>query len=55
LSTLTGLSGLDEELVEICGDLILAERYDAAVSRAFVVLEERMRNLLGMGGGTGAH
>ncbi len=54
LSTMNSLSGLDEELVEICSDLIRAERYDAAVSRAFVVLEERMRDLLGMGGGTGA-
>ena len=55
LSTLDDLSGLDEELSEICSGLIRAERYDEAVSRAFVVLEERMRNLLGMRGGTGVN
>ena len=50
---LADLSGLDEELVERCGSLVRTQRYDEAVSRAFVVLEERMRALMGMQGGTG--
>lgn len=55
LSTLTNLSGLDEELVEICGGLMRSERYDEAVSRAFVVLEDRLRSLLGVRGGMGVN
>ncbi len=55
LSTLDDLSGLDEELSEICSGLIRAERYDEAVSRAFVVLEKRLRDLLGVRGGTGVN
>jgi uncharacterized protein (TIGR02391 family) len=54
LAKLSDLSGLDEELVKRCGLLIRSERYDEAVSRAFVVLEERLRGLLGLRGGTGA-
>jgi uncharacterized protein (TIGR02391 family) len=54
LAKLSDLSGLDEELVKTCGLLIRSERYDEAVSRAFVVLEERLRELLGLRGGTGA-
>lgn len=53
VSALADLSGLDEELVERCGGLIRAQRYDEAVSRAFVVIEARMRELMGMTGGTG--
>jgi uncharacterized protein (TIGR02391 family) len=53
LSTLSDLSGLDHELLERCGILIRSERYDEAVSRAFVVLEERLRDLLGVHGGSG--
>jgi uncharacterized protein (TIGR02391 family) len=53
VSVLADLSGLDEELAERCGDLIRTQRCDEAVSRAFVVLEERMRGLMGMRGGTG--
>jgi hypothetical protein len=53
VSVLADMSGLDEQLVEQCGGLVRAHRYDEAVSRAFVVLEERMRRLLSMGGGTG--
>jgi uncharacterized protein (TIGR02391 family) len=53
VSVLADLSGLDAELVARCGGLIRAQRYDEAVSRAFVVLEARMRELMGMGGGTG--
>jgi uncharacterized protein (TIGR02391 family) len=55
LSVLADLSELDEELVERCGFLIRTERYDEAVGRAFVVLEERMRVLLGTSGGAGRH
>jgi uncharacterized protein (TIGR02391 family) len=55
LSTLTHLSGLDEELAATCAPLIRAERYDEAVSRAFVILEERLRGLLGVRGGAGVH
>jgi hypothetical protein len=50
VSALADLSGLDEELVERCGGLVRAQRYDEAVSRTFVVLEERMRGLMGMHG-----
>lgn len=55
LSQLSDLSGLDEELAERCGVLIRSQRYDEAVSRAFVVLEERLRELLAVRGGTGVH
>jgi uncharacterized protein (TIGR02391 family) len=55
LDKLVDLSGLDEELFDRCGFLIRAERYDEAVSRAFVVLEERLRELLGVSGGSGVH
>lgn len=55
LSTLTHLSGLDEELAATCAALMRAERYDEAVSRAFVILEERLRGLLGVRGGAGVH
>ena len=55
LTTLADLSGLDEELVQRCALLMRTERYDEAVGRAFVVLEERMRALMGTGGGAGRH
>jgi uncharacterized protein (TIGR02391 family) len=55
LSALSHLSGLDEELTETCSGLIRAQRYDEAVSRAFVVLEERLRKTLGVRGGAGVH
>jgi uncharacterized protein (TIGR02391 family) len=55
LSVLADLTELDEELVQRCGFLIRTERYDEAVGRAFVVLEERMRALLGIRGGAGRH
>lgn len=55
LSELSGLSGLDQELIERCSILIRSERYDEAVSRAFVVLEERLRELLGVRGGSGVN
>ena len=55
LSTLSDLSGLDHELLERCNVLIRSERYDEAVSRAFVVLEERLRDLLGVKGGSGVN
>ena len=48
LSTLADLSGLDEELADRCGFLFRTERYDEAVGRAFVVLEERLRKLMGV-------
>ena len=53
LSKLSDLSGLDPELVRGCSLLIRSERYDEAVSRAFVVLEERLRELLKVRGGSG--
>jgi uncharacterized protein (TIGR02391 family) len=48
LSTLADLSGIDDELVDRCGFLFRTERYDEAVGRAFVVLEERLRKLMGV-------
>jgi uncharacterized protein (TIGR02391 family) len=53
LLKLADLSGLDAELAERCGILIRSQRYDEAVSRAFVVLEERLRELLEVRGGSG--
>lgn len=53
LSTFSHLSGLDEQLAEMCTGLIRSQRYDEAVSRAFVVLEERLRETLGVPGGSG--
>jgi uncharacterized protein (TIGR02391 family) len=55
LSTLSSLSGLDPRLAEKCTGLIRSERYDEAVSRAFVVLEERLRDTLGVRGGAGVN
>jgi uncharacterized protein (TIGR02391 family) len=55
LAALADLSGLDEELAQRCALLIRTERYDEAVGRAFVVLEERLRALLGLRGGSGGH
>ena len=55
LIALGDLSGLDRELLERCGPLILSERYDEAVGRAFVVLEERFRALMNLQGGSGVH
>lgn len=55
LAKLSDLSGLDQELVERCSVLIRSERYDEAVSRAFVVLEERLRELLAVRGGSGVN
>jgi uncharacterized protein (TIGR02391 family) len=51
--TLGELSGMDRILVQRCSPLIKAERYDEAVSAAFVVLEERLRKALKVSGGTG--
>jgi hypothetical protein len=53
VSVLADMSGLDEQLVEQCGDLVRAQRYDEAVSLAFVVLEERLRKLMSLRGGSG--
>jgi len=55
LEQLTNLSSLDPELIKRCGLLIRSERYDEAVSRAFVVLEERLRELLQIRGGSGVN
>jgi uncharacterized protein (TIGR02391 family) len=55
LSVLDDLSGLDQELIERSSPLIRSERYDEAVSRAFVVLEERLREQLAVRGGAGVH
>jgi uncharacterized protein (TIGR02391 family) len=52
LSVLADLSGLDSDLVERSGVLVRAQRYGEAVSGAFIVLEERMRAMMGMRGGT---
>jgi uncharacterized protein (TIGR02391 family) len=51
--TLVELSCLDESLVRRCGSLIKAERFDEAVRAAFIVLEERLRKVLKVPGGTG--
>ncbi|MBN1811806.1 MAG: TIGR02391 family protein [Anaerolineae bacterium] len=53
VSVMANLSGLDGELAARCGGLVREQRYDEAVGRAFVVLEERMRALMGMSGGSG--
>jgi hypothetical protein len=53
LETMIELSGLDPELAETCGPLIRSEQYDEAVSRAFVLLEEHLRELLRVSSGTG--
>jgi uncharacterized protein (TIGR02391 family) len=53
LDTMIELSGLDPELAEICGPLIRSGQYDEAVSRAFVLLEERLRELLRVSSGAG--
>ena len=55
LSTLSHLSGLEKSLAQTCSGLVRAQRYDEAVSRAFVVLEERLREALGLRGGAGVH
>jgi uncharacterized protein (TIGR02391 family) len=55
LTKLSDLSGLDPKLAEMCGSLIRSQQCDEAVSRAFVVLEERLRELLGVRGGAGVH
>jgi uncharacterized protein (TIGR02391 family) len=55
LSTLAHLSGLDQRLTERCSGLIRAQQYDQAVSSAFVVLEERLRDALGVSGGAGVN
>jgi uncharacterized protein (TIGR02391 family) len=55
LTKLSDLSGLDPKLTEVCGPLIRSQQYDEAVSRAFVVLEERLRELLGVRGGAGVN
>jgi uncharacterized protein (TIGR02391 family) len=55
LLTLSELSGLDPTLAETCGSLIAAQRYDEAVSRAFVLLEEELRDTLDVAGGAGVH
>lgn len=53
LETIIELSGLDPELAESSGPLIRSERYDEAVSRAFVILEAHLRELLRVRGGSG--
>lgn len=55
MTKIAELSGLDSELIEKCSDLIRSERYDEAVGRAFVILEEQLRELLGVRGGAGGH
>jgi uncharacterized protein (TIGR02391 family) len=39
-------SGMDQELVERCSPLVHIAAFDEAVSKAFVIVEERMRRLL---------
>lgn len=48
-------SGLDTELTQRCGELIRAGHFDEAVSKAFVLLEERLRSAGGKEGMTGVH
>lgn len=40
-------SGLDEELLSRCGNLLHIGNYDQAVHTAFVLLEERLRRIVG--------
>jgi uncharacterized protein (TIGR02391 family) len=53
MSVLADLSGLDEELIDRCAFLIENGRYDEAVGQAFIVLEEHIRELMGVHRGTG--
>lgn len=53
VGVLADLSGLDQELMERCAFHIENGRYDEAVGQAFIVLEEQMRDLLGVDMGTG--
>lgn len=53
VTKLASLSGLDDQIVAQCSPLMRAGRHDAAVGAAFVVLEERLREALGVSGGTG--
>lgn len=46
-------SGLDPELVERCSNLIHIQAFDEAVRNAFVLLEERMRQILKRENATG--
>jgi uncharacterized protein (TIGR02391 family) len=46
-------SGMDADIVERCSRLIHINAFDEAVQQAFVVLEERLRRVLRMQGGTG--
>jgi len=55
LDKLSELSGLDDRLSERCDDLIRTEQYDAAVTQAFVLLEERLRDALGKDKGAGVN
>ena len=48
-------SGLDEELLNRCGDLIRIGKFDEAVRNAFVLLEERLRKATGQDGMTGTN
>ena len=46
-------SGLDETLLERCGNLIQAGNFDEAIRSAFVLLEEQLREATGQEGMTG--
>jgi len=39
-------AGMNEELLRRCGDLIHMDNFDEAVRSAFVLLEERLRNMV---------
>ncbi len=46
-------AGMDKELLQRCGDLVHMGKFDEAVLRAFVLLEERLRTATGKEGMTG--
>lgn len=45
--TLESQANLDEELLRRCGNLLHLGAYDEAVRSAFILLEERLREMLG--------
>jgi hypothetical protein len=46
-------AGFDVELIKACSNLVHIQAFDEAVRAAFVILEEKMRNILNKPGATG--
>jgi uncharacterized protein (TIGR02391 family) len=53
--TLESQANFDEELVRRCGNLLHLGAYDEAVRSAFILLEERLREMMGEEGMTGTN